>query len=519
MKRFVLQCFAVTSSVLLVTLISASAMASAGWARTYRGENMDVLTPFSVVQTLDGGYTTAIFGMLRRVDDVGYKGHLTTSYELQILKTDQNGGEQWRRSYPTVEDPNLVTPTIYTYADEYVIVQTADQGYAVAGGSWMFKVDSQGSVLWTRAYTLDESSSNFYVHSMIQTQDGGFALTGTIQTYDGQNDYWLVKTNSLGIAQWNQTYNSGTYTDSGGNVIPRDDEAKCVIQTKDGGYALVGSASVFNSGTSSVTYSAWVVKTDAIGKQLWNRGYDLLNLPGYKSTIVQTSDAGYAVVGNQNNDFCLFKTSSSGQLQWSKTYGETQTDTPCSLVQLEDGGYAMAGTWTTIVPTMGLVRTDSSGKVLWTKTFNAKENMTSSSNDQANAMIRTRDGSYAIVGSTKSDNENHQDVFFVKTETLEQPLQTIPLPMPSENPEPSTNSTPGQTSQSSSNPNQSDQKPSQSPSGSGSSNETSSPNKLQILNQDQTLLIVGVILVVATVSVAAIITRKKRKKATVAAES
>ena len=63
------------------------------------------------------------------------------------------------------------------------------------------------------------------LNSMIQTNDGGFALAGSIYSYTGNQDFWLVKTNSLGIAQWNHTYNSGSYTEAGGNVVPREDEA------------------------------------------------------------------------------------------------------------------------------------------------------------------------------------------------------------------------------------------------------------------------------------------------------
>ena len=399
-----------------------------------------------------------LFGYLRRNNPAG--GPFTSSYELQILKTDSNGGVQWKRSYPTVEDPNHVTPTINTYSNRYSIVQTADQGYVVAGGSfWLFKVNSQGSVLWSKTYNLnDEFYGSSQLYSMVQTRDGGFALAGSVETAEGGEDFWLVKTNSAGVAQWNRTYNSGTYTDGGGYVTPREDIANCVIQTSDGGYALVGSASLFRASTSSVVYSSWVVKTDAQGNQLWNKGYDLLNNQGYEHVIIQTNDSGYAIAGTENDDFCLFKTGSTGQLQWSKIYGDTQDAHPCSLVQLKDGGYAVAGTWTqtnnTILvrPTMALLRTDSSGQTLWTKTYSAKENVTTVSTEQAKAMILTSDGSYAIVGHTQFGSETHQDVFFVKTETLEQPPDIVPLPTPSTS-DPST--TPGQTSEPSSNQSQS----------------------------------------------------------------
>ena len=447
MGRRTLQAFSLVSFVLVISLVSQLTIASAGWARTYQGIDMDLLTPKSVVQTLDGGYATAIYGYLRRENPTG--GPFTYSYELQILKTDSNGGVQWKRSYPTVEDPNHVTPTIYTDSEHYTIVQTADQGYVVAGGAfWLFKVNSQGSVLWSKTYQLDDESYSYgQFYSMIQTSDGGFALTGSVDTADGGRDFWIVKTNSVGAAQWNHTYNSGTYTDSGGYVNPREDIAKSVIQTSDGGYALVGSASLFKASTSSVVYSSWIVKTDGQGKQLWNKGYDLLNMQD-ECIIIQTNDGGYAIAGNENNDFCLFKISSTSQLQWSKIYGNSGYDNPCSLVQLEDGGYAVAGTWTnnTVArPTIGLVRTDSSGQTLWTKTYSAKENATTFSTDQARAMIRTSDGSYAIVGNTQFGNEYHQDVFFVKTETLEQSPKITPLPTPG-TPDPSNSTqTPGQT--------------------------------------------------------------------------
>ena len=130
-----------------------------------------------------------------------------------------------------------------------------------------------------------------------------------------------------------------------------------------------------------------MVKTDAQGKHLWNKGYDSPNDPR-EFSIIQTSDGGYAIAGTQNEDFYLMKIDSTSQLQWSKTYGDKGTDTPCGLVQLNDGGYAMAGTWTKInttatVSTMGLLRLDSSGQTSWIKTYTAKENATTISYDLA----------------------------------------------------------------------------------------------------------------------------------------
>ncbi len=343
MRKNTLRISAIVTCTATILLIAPTTMASTGWIRTYQGEPLDILTLASVVQTSDGGYAMAISAFVRRVDNVGYQGHFTSSYELQIMKTISNGEVQWWKNFTQIDDPNQQTPTIYGYSERYVIVQMADQGYIVSSSGtyefWMFKVDSQGNIIWSKTYVRnDENPSVSSLYSMIQTSDGGFALAGSTETSEGGMDFWLVKTDSRGRALWNQTYNSGTYTDSLGNVYPREDEAKCIVQTRDGGYALAGSASLYRVSTSSVVYASWVVKTDAQGRQVWDKGYDSPNDPGGKFSIIQTSDGGYGVTGTQNDDFYLMKLDSSSQLQWSKTYGDKLSDRPCALVQLEDGG-------------------------------------------------------------------------------------------------------------------------------------------------------------------------------------
>ena len=256
------------------------------------------------------------------------------------------------------------------------------------------------------------------------------------------------------------------------------------------------------------------MKTDSNGNQVWNKGYDLMNLNGYKISIIQTNDGGYAIAGTQNDDFCLFKIKSTNQLEWSKIYGDQYTDTPCALVQLEDGGYALAGTWApngtvSTRNTMCLLRTDSSGTVSWTNIYSAKEDPASYtySNDQAYAMIRTNDGAYALVGSTLFGSETHQDIFFVKTETLEQTPQTTPIPTPATQ-EPSTTDDTEQTVQPSSDSTQTDQ--TQAPSNSNTAG-ASEDNVFSGLNQDGMLIIIAVVFIVVISVIALALVRIKRK--------
>jgi predicted secreted protein len=183
---------------------------------------------------------------------------------------------------------------------------------------------------WSQAYG-GSGDDEFY--SLVRTSDGGYALAGyTNSSGAGGYDFWLVKTDSSGTMQWNQTY--------GG---PKDDEAECVIQTSDG-YAIAG----YTNSTGAGGLDFWLVKTDSYGNMLWSRTYGGAGDEA-ANAVVQTSDQGYALAGWTTSfgaggyDFWLVKTDYSGTMQWNQTYGGGGDDAGFSLVLTSDGGYALAG--------------------------------------------------------------------------------------------------------------------------------------------------------------------------------
>jgi hypothetical protein len=429
------------SSVLLVSSTSASS----GWSRIYQGGVYDSWFPFSVIQSSDGGYAMAVFAFVHYVDDVGYQGHFTSGYELYLIKLDSAGNVQWKQTFAKSDDPNS---EFYSFSpsDSGSLVQTSGGDYVMNSGLWLIKVNSQGQLLWMKSDWQESAYSSYSLHSMVLTRDGGFAMVGSAETSEGGRDFWLVKADSQGNKQWSQVYNSGTYTNAG-ETIPREDTATNVIQTRDGGYALVGQTTTYTSLSS--TYESWLVKTDAQGQQRWAKTYAGPNAAGAEYRVIQASDGGFALATTEVKDydytvFQLIKTDSTGQVQWRQTYGEKTVDTtgqgnydnwPRAVIQLNDGGFAVAGTmteageWGPVSRDMGLVRTDSAGNLMWTKMYNAKENATTKSDEQAYSMILTSDGSYAMAGKTVSSwDGSHEDVFFVKTESLEQPPQPTPTP-------------------------------------------------------------------------------------------
>jgi len=173
-----------------------------------------------------------------------------------------------------------------------------------------------------------------YAYDLVQTSDGGYALLGyTFPNPIGNINSWLVKTDANGNMEWNKTYGGTGW-----------EYAYDLVQTSDGGYALAGYTQSYGAGGGD----AWLVKTDANGNMEWNKTYGGTS-SDYAKALVQTIDGGYALAGSTESfgagaaDYWLVKSDAEGNVQWNKTYGGTGDDKAEALVQTSDGGYALAG--------------------------------------------------------------------------------------------------------------------------------------------------------------------------------
>jgi hypothetical protein len=204
------------------------------WAQNY-GEGEDDIAR-TLIQTSDGGYA---FGGETASYGAGYS-------DFWLVKTDSNGITQWNRTYGGEN-----------YDDAFALIQTPDSGYALAGGtdsygaggidSWLVKTDSNGITQWIRTYGGAERDA---AHALLQTTDGGYALAGWTESYGaGSADCWLVKTDSNGRSQWNQTYGGKDY-----------DYAFALIQTTDENYVLAGATTSYGARG----YDSWLVKMEEI---------------------------------------------------------------------------------------------------------------------------------------------------------------------------------------------------------------------------------------------------------------
>ena len=156
------------------------------------------------------------------------------------------------------------------------------------------------SIEWQKCYggTFED-----YARDCQNTTDGGFVFVGTstfangdVTVNHGYDDYWIIKTSSTGIIQWQVSV--------GGSEI---DFPRSIEQTSDDGYIICGFSKSNDYDVSghhggSFYSDFWVVKLNSTGTLIWQKslgGTD--HDSGY--SVKETSDGGYIVAGEaRSND-------------------------------------------------------------------------------------------------------------------------------------------------------------------------------------------------------------------------
>lgn len=266
------------SGVSLALIIKINSSGNIDWNKTISGYGWSsTAKASSIIQTTDGNYI--------------FTGETISgsSRVVWIVKLDNLGNKIWEK---------LINFSGYI-SKGFQILETQDQGFLIRGSSslgpttnqLLIKVDSEGNHDWNKTYTGTDVST---VNSFIKTEEG-FMLVGKTNSTDYvYGDSWLIKTDSEGTIDWNKLY----YTE-----VPS--LAGSIEQTTDGGYIITG-----NLNPAPYTYNLYLLKVDSEGEVEWTEEYE-----GTSNKIINTSDEGFVIVGDQDGDIILIKTNSQGQLE------------------------------------------------------------------------------------------------------------------------------------------------------------------------------------------------------------
>ncbi len=249
----------------------------------------------SLLPTSDGGYI--VVGENWITD--------TLTHDIVVLKLSFDGIIEWTKAY----GENGIDDQAHS------IQQTNDGGYIIvgqtesfdAGGTdiWILKLVPDGTIEWQKTYGGIESE---YGSSIQKTNDGGYIVAGSIYSFGaGLLDFWILKLSMLGEIEWQKTY---------GGI--QNEKASSIQQTADGGYVVAGTTSSFGGGMGDF----WILKLDIMGILEWQNTYGGSKDEEAKS-IQQTNDGGYIVAGSTNSygmgdrDFLILKLFSNGDINSS----------------------------------------------------------------------------------------------------------------------------------------------------------------------------------------------------------
>ena len=96
----------------------------------------------------------------------------------------------------------------------YSVQQTTDSGFIITGYTksfgggdpdlWLIKTDENGEEEWSK--TFGENQNNSIAYFLQETSDGGYIVIGETSPSTSDKDLWLIKTNSNGDELWNNTF-------------------------------------------------------------------------------------------------------------------------------------------------------------------------------------------------------------------------------------------------------------------------------------------------------------------------
>lgn len=218
----------------------------------------------------------------------------------------------------------------YEYAEE--IIQLYDTGYATIGSSslsgsssdvYLLRVDSLGNYLWSKTYGGNQSDNG---ESIVETPDSGFVIAGHTNSFGvGGFDAYLIKTDKDGNLEWQKTYGGSDW-----------DFAHSVILMPDGGYVIAGETyssglgnnDVYLIRTDSLGNSIW---QRTFGTSQNDNASDILLALDGNLYVSGTTNG----LGNGGNDTYILKVDINGNLIWEKTIGTLQDDVGNAISQHE----------------------------------------------------------------------------------------------------------------------------------------------------------------------------------------
>jgi uncharacterized delta-60 repeat protein len=301
------------------------------------------------------------YGESLAVDSSGYIYMVGTTQDsnIEIVKFNSEGNEVWNRTWGNNQEVGkgiAVDSSNNLYISGY--------GWSFGAGSadmYLVKYNSSGDFQWNQTWGGSESDE---ASRVVVDLNNDIYQIGQTKSFGGTDfDMTIVKYNNFGVQLWNQTW--GGSNDDGAYDV--------AVDTLDNVYLVGYTKSYATKGPRDIC----VVKYNSAGSQIWNTTWGVWDIDeGYGIDVDSSYNvyvAGYFTeFGYTYTDSCLLKFNSSGAYQWNKTWGESYDDEGHGVVVDSDDNIYFSG----FVDKRGsnyqdviVIKCNNTGAELWNSTW------------------------------------------------------------------------------------------------------------------------------------------------------
>ncbi|MCO6482847.1 MAG: PKD domain-containing protein [Flavobacteriales bacterium] len=324
---------------------------------------------------------------------------------IQITCVGPDGTHAWTRTYPYFVAMGLYSQCIATNENGILVA-----GFALGGGTnsrdgIILHIAFDGTLINSTRVDVEGGSNAF--HTLKATSDG-FISGGRAGAFGNDYDMLLTKFSATGEVQWAKAFGTSGW-----------DWAYDATELADGGFALIGYGDALGTGYSP---SAYLVRTDALGNELWARSISSGNGVDEGYNVTEATD-GSLYIGGRSLGYLpasinawITKLTPGGDHVWTRVL-EKGVETVTLIADHDDGvQWLIHPQWVTTLPggyEMAWGKLDSDGNLVRSKVFGAP------GNDYSVNMVAQDDGSLAILGSTSSYGASFQEwkALLIQTDT------------------------------------------------------------------------------------------------------
>lgn len=254
-----------------------------------------------------------------------------------LMFIDTAGTIQWQKTYRDQIE-------FYSYA--FDMLRNADGSLILCGMTFndttsneeieLMKTDSAGNLLWVRRIGNQLQDDEMY--TILPDTDGGFFLAGSAINFNfRENDFYLIKTDSLGNVQWERTY--GSVNDESCNKVIRRNNTLVLA-----GNSFDPISNEFDMALMTVDLSGNLLSSETFPISGFESIEDLLLTPDDELVIV--ANANGAATNFEENTL-IAKIDGSGTVLWANyLYG---TDNSVNSAALDTLGNIIVGGSTTFL--------------------------------------------------------------------------------------------------------------------------------------------------------------------------